>query len=877
MLARRPDAGGSLGRSIRVRTNIFPVTALPDIRVYQYDVIFEPDVPPPAARRAWKVLEVYLKRKVGPKCVLVFDGRKIAFSAFNMTEQSVSLDVPRDDDLVIPPLEAGGGDHGGGGRGGRGGGRGGRGGGRGGYTAPRTVIPIPPHDPNARPATERITVTLRPAATISMHELLLLAQGRGDETEAATHASTALSVALRHVPSMLFTPVGSNFFTPEGRVPLTGGLEVWRGFHQSVRAMMAGHLGINVDVASTVFRKGEISVIDYALEVLGVGSPDELMRLPRLYERLNAELKGVNVVTIHRGDQRQRFKISKLSRESARDFVFDSKDGSGKKSVEQYFARDLNVKLRFPNLPLALKGNGKTAFPLEVLKIAPAQRFMKRLGPQQTADMIRATVQRPKDRERTIQDAVNRVLRYDNNEHLDSFGLKIGKQMMDVPARVLPAPRVVFAGNRSLGGEEGAWNMRGQKLVEAPTLGSYAFIFYVRISDSEARAIADTLISKFNQTGMSIAAHREFPVIVANPTIHSNVLGSIQAAFKDSSRMHGHRCQMMFCVIDKEPKGLYEQIKRITLSQAGVLSQCILYKNVRSARDIKDQYASNLALKVNTKLGGVTNYVDHLPSFDQPTLLFGADVTHAMPGSMAPSIVALVASTDRNATKYHTYIRAQGHRVAVIQDMEELAGLAIDSYQQVNRIAPKRILFFRDGIANNQFTEVSQKEVAAVKAAIAKRKLTDCKLTFMVVQKRHHLRLFPIDQNADRSGNCLPGTVIGSHIVHPTQFQFVLQSHAGLQGMSRPTIYTVLHDESRFSSDQLQQLCFNLCFLAERATRSIAMVSPAYRAHIAAFYARMFLEGELSDTGSVSSGGSGETKITFRNVVHSMQQSMYYM
>nr|KAJ3408140.1 hypothetical protein HK105_003249 [Polyrhizophydium stewartii] len=524
-----------------------------------------------------------------------------------------------------------------------------------------------------------------------------------------------------------------------------------------------------------------------------------------------------------------------------------------------------------------MQGNGKTAFPLEVLKIAPAQRFMKRLGPQQTADMIRATVQRPKDRERTIQDAVNRVLRYDNNEHLDSFGLKIGKQMMDVPARVLPAPRVVFAGNRSLGGEEGAWNMRGQKLVEAPTLGSYAFIFYVRISDSEARAIADTLISKFNQTGMSIAAHREFPVIVANPTIHSNVLGSIQAAFKDSSRMHGHRCQMMFCVIDKEPKGLYEQIKRITLSQAGVLSQCILYKNVRSARDIKDQYASNLALKVNTKLGGVTNYVDHLPSFDQPTLLFGADVTHAMPGSMAPSIVALVASTDRNATKYHTYIRAQGHRVAVIQDMEELAGLAIDSYQQVNRIAPKRILFFRDGIANNQFTEVSQKEVAAVKAAIAKRKLTDCKLTFMVVQKRHHLRLFPIDQNADRSGNCLPGTVIGSHIVHPTQFQFVLQSHAGLQGMSRPTIYTVLHDESRFSSDQLQQLCFNLCFLAERATRSIAMVSPAYRAHIAAFYARMFLEGELSDTGSVSSGGSGETKITFRNVVHSMQQSMYYM
>lgn len=33
-------------------------------------------------------------------------------------------------------------------------------------------------------------------------------------------------------------------------------------------------------------------------------------------------------------------------------------------------------------------------------------------------------------------------------------------------------------------------------------------------------------------------------------------------------------------------------------------------------------------------------------------------------------------------------------------------------------------------------------------------------LTFVVVQKRHHARFFPVEQkDADRTGNCQPGTV----------------------------------------------------------------------------------------------------------------------
>ena len=49
------------------------------------------------------------------------------------------------------------------------------------------------------------------------------------------------------------------------------------------------------------------------------------------------------------------------------------------------------------------------------------------------------------------------------------------------------------------------------------------------------------------------------------------------------------------------------------------------------------------------------------------------------------------------------------------------------------------------------------------------------KITFCVVKKRHHARFFPMNpQGADRTGNCLAGTVVDSMITHPTEFDFCM-------------------------------------------------------------------------------------------------------
>ncbi len=79
---------------------------------------------------------------------------------------------------------------------------------------------------------EVFTITLKKVATVLFGDLLRYSKGQGPETDVCLHAMTCLSTVIHHLPAMLYTPVGSNFFTPSDKTAITGGLEVWRGYHQ---------------------------------------------------------------------------------------------------------------------------------------------------------------------------------------------------------------------------------------------------------------------------------------------------------------------------------------------------------------------------------------------------------------------------------------------------------------------------------------------------------------------------------------------------------------------------------------------------------------------------------------------------------------------
>lgn len=125
------------------------------------------------------------------------------------------------------------------------------------------------------------------------------------------------------------------------------------------------------------------------------------------------------------------------------------------------------------------------------------------------------------------------------------------------------------------------------------------------------------------------------------------------------------------------------------------------------------------------------------------------------------------------------------NRQEIIQEMSSMVReLLIMFYKSTGGFKPHRIIMYRDGVSEGQFIHVLQHELTAVREACIKLE-ADYKpgITFIVVQKRHHTRLFCSDkkEQSGKSGNIPAGTTVDVGITHPTEFDFYLCSHQGIQ------------------------------------------------------------------------------------------------
>ena len=162
----------------------------------------------------------------------------------------------------------------------------------------------------------KFTVDIKFEMKISLYELLASIEGRARDVP--EDAAFALDVALRHLPSMLYTPVGRSFFSPPTNYyhPLGGGREVWFGFHQSVRPSH-WKMTLNIDVSATAFYKAQ-PVIDFAAELLDIRhfDGDRIQLNDTQRTRLAKELKGLKIEITHAQIARK-YRVCNLTRRSA--------------------------------------------------------------------------------------------------------------------------------------------------------------------------------------------------------------------------------------------------------------------------------------------------------------------------------------------------------------------------------------------------------------------------------------------------------------------------------------------------------------------------------------------------------------------------------
>ncbi|CAK7326137.1 unnamed protein product [Dovyalis caffra] len=673
----------------------------------------------------------------------------------------------------------------------------------------------------------------------------------------------ALDVVLRESPVERCIPVGRSLYSSSmgGTKEIGGGAVALRGFFQSLRPTQQG-LALNVDFSVTAFHEsiGVISYLQKRLEFLR-DLPQRKTRSLVGEERKEVEkaLKNIRIFVCHR-ETVQRYRVCGLTEGATENLWFADRDGKNLRLLN-YFKDHYNYDIQFRNLPCLQISRSKPCYlPMELCMICEGQKFLGKLSDDQTARILKMGCQRPKERKSIIDGVMRGSVGPTSGNQGREFKLHISREMTRLSGRILQPPKLRLGDGghvRDLipSRHDRQWNFLDSHVFEGTRIHRWALVSFGGTLDQKSNIpkFTNQLSQRCEQLGIFLNKN----TIISpqyEPTQVLNNVSLLESKLKKIYSAASNNLQLLICVMEKKHKG-YADLKRIAETNVGVVTQCCLYPNLGK---LSSQFLANLALKINAKVGGCTvalynslhSQIPRLLRSNEPVIFMGADVTHPHPlDDVSPSVAAVVGSMNwPAANKYVSRMRSQTHRQEIIQDLGAMVKELLDDfYQELNEL-PKRIIFFRDGVSETQFYKVLKEELQAIREACSRFPGYRPPITFAVVQKRHHTRLFPDEtdpsstQNQFSDENIPPGTVVDTVITHPREFDFYLCSHWGVKGTSRPTHYHVLWDENQFTSDELQKLVYNLCYTFVRCTKPVSLVPPAYYAHLAAYRGRLYLE-----------------------------------
>ncbi|KAJ7702361.1 Piwi domain-containing protein [Mycena rosella] len=800
---------------VSVITNSFQITRLPTKEYYQYDVRFRPDLPIATKRqRAMHILQTSLAPDIfNPRGV--YDGKSIIYV-------SHQLRLPGGGPAASFPVRLG-------------------------------------NDPNAAIGSLGVVeVILAKTASevIRPKDLNRLIQ-IGHTIDPKTATATNLLQLLIRQSSNQNNPTnnGRAYFSSAGKRTLPGtGVELWRGFFQSVRPVI-GRMLVTIDTSmAAVYESGPL--LDVATHVLDTRNTRDLdLSNEHHFRKLQNHFKNKLIKTKTTGERTKT--IHALERGPIGRYRFQKDDDVT--TVAEHYYKAYGIRLAFPQT-FGVRLSGKNApfpvvVPAELCTVLPGQLYKKRLPTSTTKDVVDFATMNPKVRLQTIKGATaagvqSPIQGYHTSEFIVDAGMVIDRNPIQVKAKLLAPPGMGF-GTQTIMPNNGSWNVVNQrfKVAKAMKVWGVANFDPLKIRQEVENNTISEIIRCCRQLGMVV----DPPVAVnrGDGAVERTLETILQQMLKKGPP------DMIIVLLPKEADDIRTRVKFWGDIKKGVLTSCLREDKLQRANPA---YFNNVVCRLNARLGGQYALPRYPPQLDvltelatSPFMIFGLDVSHPGPGALKPSIVSVVWSWDQAAASYVAYSDVQTPRVEVIQDLRPMVRRAIYEFGKQSP-PPKRLIFFRDGVSEGELETVRTEEIAAIKVACqdvwTKMKITAAlpTITFIVVVKRHHTLFFPNESRVDDGkGNCRAGLVV-DELRSPLAQDFYLQAHGGLKGTSKSGHYSILLDEN-FGDNipKVQQLSFQLCHIYAKATRSISIPAPVYYADLVCARGKFHFDPESRD------------------------------
>lgn len=732
------------------------------------------------------------------------------------------------------------------------------------------------------------------AVNVGVLRTLLKGRGNLESLRPEGDVSTSLNMlnifvqaAPRMAPPRIHN--SKSFFVPHSNDRLSGSiwpLELWRGYFQSVRPTF-DRIIVNIDVTVGAIVPAA-SLESLCANYLGLRNSRDLARLNYPdFHKLRQFIRGLKIDVDLAGHKGRRPKTIKDLVRGVGEQEFDTGNGQ-QMTVAEHFQRAHNRFIIHPG-SLGVKVGHSELFPLTACRTV-AQLYKNRLSPEGVSKMLQFSPKNPELRIQEIQKGWE-YLRHQQSHFLHGAGITISPKPLEVQGRLLFPPDIAFQTNLHLT-RPGVWDVVGKRLAQPVSIPHWTVVNFggERVEISILNRFVNDLTTAMRERGMRVADTHG--IKSADPGDAEKTL------FQEG---YGCKAQLILVILPENVAPLYTRVKRWGDILQGVVTQCVRWtgkiKDNYSAKSC-NQYHNNLILKINAKMGGL-NWLPQNAAMKAlsavPSMVLGADVSHPGPGSLLPSVTALVSSYDPYASRYIASTKVQQSRMEIIKDLEAMVVRALKVFQKKNKsekfpegILPRRLFFYRDGVSEGEFQTVRVEEIPAIGRAIrtvyGPHKSTWPGLTFFVVGKRHHVRFFPENGDRDQQGNnnCYSGFVVDRDIVHPVHPDFYLQSHPGLKGTSRPGHYTVLRDDNKGSPDGYEELSYLLCHCYSRCTRAVRIPAPVYYADLVCRRAKFHFDDQVnySDDVSVHSDESSHMDFYekhFQEINERMKDVMYFL
>lgn len=307
---------------------------------------------------------------------------------------------------------------------------------------------------------------------------------------------------------------------------------------------------------------------------------------------------------------------------------------------------------------------------------------------------------------------------------------------------------------------------------------------------------------------------------------------------------------IVFVILPEKKAEYYGVTKMLSHFVFGIQTQCIIASNYQGQRS-KEQYCSNVTIKVNAKLSSISNgahawsthhhNVEGIPWVrEAPTFVLGLSISNTL-GQHAISIISASACLDSSCMRFAQDIKIQT-KTEIIDDsvlIDLTKSLLIQFFLHNGKQMPERILVYRDGVSDGSFSRVQSREIQCIRKAFLKFKeemtgqtgsscdicktsgcLLCCPLiTFVVCMTRNKIKIVPANECGEKnvfSGTCLDDVIMdmqnlrvipsreefssASNLIYTEPdgkgYDFILVAHGGRMGTSKTVHYRCILNEN---------------------------------------------------------------------------------